>query len=271
MGELRDNPYATGAWARVTDAAGSSATSDNEWTAVQVGADRQIRTTGANVYVGGLATYTNTTTTGQAYRAKGDAYGLGVYASTVFDSGLYVDTIAKYIRTATDYTLHYAGQHQQSLNNNTLYAGAEVGYRFMMTRSTFVEPQAEVVYGHLGSQDFAWTDQSQTLTMHQDASNPWVGRTGVVVGQRFEGSTWKIDARLGAHYEFDIVPTQSVLLDDGLTAHTLKSERDGRFIYALGVNAQVSDQVRFGLEVQRSAGGRFNIGHLVNANMRYSF
>lgn len=271
MGELRDNPYHTGAWARVTDAAGSSATSSNEWTAVQVGADRQVRAGATQVYVGGLATYTKSTTTGQAYSAEGNSYGLGVYASTLFDSGLYVDAIAKYIRSSTDYSLRYAGQHAQTLHNNTLYAGAEVGYRIQLRPSTFVEPQAELVYGHLGSQDFTWTDQTQTMTMHQKASNPLVGRTGVVLGQRFEGTHWKIDARLGAHYEWDIVATQSVLLDDGLTAHELQSERDGRFIYALGVNAEVSDQVRLGLEVQRSAGGRFDIGHLVNANLRYSF
>lgn len=271
MGELRDNPLGAGAWVRLTQAGGSSAYSDNDWTGIQVGSDRQIRHSLGSTYVGGLVTYTHSNTTAQQYNGKGDAYGVGGYASTLFDNGLYVDAIAKYIRLNNDYTLNYAGLASQKVKNDLFYAGAEVGYRLQVTPTAFIEPQAELVVGRLGAQDFAWKQDANQISMHQDASTPILGRTGLVFGKHFEGATWKLDARLGAHYEYDIAGTGDMTLTDGALSHVTTPDRDGRFIYALGVNAQVRDNLRLGLELQRSAFGKYNLDHLVNATVRYSF
>lgn len=42
-------------------------------------------------------------------------------------------------------------------------------------------------------------------------------------------------------------------------------------LYNVGLNAQVKDNVRFGLELEQSAFGKYNVDHAINANFRYMF
>ncbi len=42
-------------------------------------------------------------------------------------------------------------------------------------------------------------------------------------------------------------------------------------LYNIGVNAQLNDNVRFGVELEQSAPGKYNVDHLINANLRYMF
>uniref|UniRef100_UPI003985374E Arm DNA-binding domain-containing protein n=1 Tax=Escherichia coli TaxID=562 RepID=UPI003985374E len=45
--------------------------------------------------------------------------------------------------------LKYRVAGKQNFRSHSLYAGAEVGYRYHLTDTTFVEPQAELVWGRL--------------------------------------------------------------------------------------------------------------------------
>ncbi|HBC5801401.1 TPA: autotransporter outer membrane beta-barrel domain-containing protein, partial [Escherichia coli] len=38
-----------------------------------------------------------------------------------------------------------------------------------------------------------------------------------------------------------------------------------------GLNAEVRDNIRFGLEFEKSAFGKYNVDNAVNAGFRYSF
>lgn len=272
LGELRDNPFGTGAWVRVMNGSGSSDSGfENDYTHLQLGADRRAGYSNLSLYTGATLTYTRTDASSGIYNGQTHSYGAGLYASAVFDSGLYVDVIGKYIRNNTDYNFAIAGTHNGEVNGGSLYAGAEVGYRYQLDQTFFVEPQAEVVWGTLKGQSYAWQQDGKTVSMRQDGSNPLVGRTGVVFGKHFEGNSWKLDARVGANYEFDITKSGAIELADSLSSYRLDGERDARFVYTLGVNAQLGEHVRAGIEVERSAFGSYNIDHAVNANMRYSF
>ena len=48
-------------------------------------------------------------------------------------------------------------------------------------------------------------------------------------------------------------------------------EKDSRMLMSVGLNAEIRDNVRFGLEFEKSAFGKYNVDNAVNANFRYSF
>ncbi|EOB3023157.1 autotransporter outer membrane beta-barrel domain-containing protein [Escherichia coli] len=51
----------------------------------------------------------------------------------------------------------------------------------------------------------------------------------------------------------------------------MKGEKDGRMLMNVGLNAEIRDNIRFGLEFEKSASGKYNVDNAVNANFRYSF
>lgn len=272
MGELRDIKGNAGAWARIMNGAGSAdgGYSDN-YTHVQVGVDKKQGLDGVDLFTGVMMTYTDSSANSQAFSGKTQSVGGGLYASALFDSGAYIDLIGKYIHHNNEYTGNFAGLGKKHYGSHSLYAGAEVGYRYYLTEDAFIEPQAELVYGAVSGKTFKWKDGEMDLSMKNKDFNPLIGRTGVELGKTFSGKDWSVTARAGASWQFDLLNNGETVLSDASGEKRLKGEKDSRMLLNVGMNAQIKDNVRFGLEFEKSAFGKYNVDNVINANFRYSF
>ncbi|HDS5995185.1 TPA: autotransporter outer membrane beta-barrel domain-containing protein [Escherichia coli] len=272
MGDLRDINGEAGTWVRLLNGSGSADGGfTDHYTLLQMGADRKHELGSMDLFTGVMATYTDTDASAGLYSGKTKSWGGGLYASGLFRSGAYFDLIAKYIHNENKYDLNFAGAGKQNFRSHSLYAGAEVGYRYHLTDTTFVEPQAELVWGRLQGQTFNWNDSGMDVSMRRNSVNPLVGRTGVVSGKTFSGKDWSLTARAGLHYEFDLTDSADVHLKDAAGEHQINGRKDGRMLYGVGLNARFGDNTRLGLEVERSAFGKYNTDDAINANIRYSF
>lgn len=272
MGDLRDINGEAGTWVRLLNGSGSADGGfTDHYTLLQMGADRKHELGSMDLFTGVMATYTDTDASADLYSGKTKSWGGGFYASGLFRSGAYFDLIAKYIHNENKYDLNFAGAGKQNFRSHSLYAGAEVGYRYHLTDTTFVEPQAELVWGRLQGQTFNWNDSGMDVSMRRNSVNPLVGRTGVVSGKTFSGKDWSLTARAGLHYEFDLTDSADVHLKDAAGEHQINGRKDGRMLYGVGLNARFGDNTRLGLEVERSAFGKYNTDDAINANIRYSF
>ncbi|WP_137653830.1 S6 family peptidase [Escherichia albertii] len=272
MGDLRDINGEAGTWVRLLNGSGSADGGfSDHYTLLQMGADRKHELGSMDLFTGVMATYTDTDASAGLYSGKTKSWGGGLYASGLFPSGAYFDLIAKYIHNENKYDLNFAGAGKQNFSTHSLYAGAEVGYRYHLTDTTFVEPQAELVWGRLQGQTFNWNDSGMDVSMRRDGVNPLVGRTGVVSGKTFSGKDWRLTARAGLHYEFDLTDSADVHLKDAAGEHQINGRKDGRMLYGVGLNARFGDNIRLGLEAERSAFGKYNTDDAINANIRYSF
>ncbi|MBS4932041.1 MAG: autotransporter outer membrane beta-barrel domain-containing protein [Clostridiales bacterium] len=272
MGELRDTGGEAGVWARIMNGTGSADGGYNEhYTHLQIGADRKHQLNGADVFAGITLTYTVSTTGSQAFSGDSKSFGGGFYASTLFDSGAYIDVIGKYVHHSNEYTGNFAGFGTRSYNTHSLYAGLEVGYRYHMTESSFIEPQAELIYGSVKGKTFRWQDGEMDLSMKKKDSTPLIGRTGLAFGKTFRGEDWSLTARAGAGWQFDMLRGSDIILQDASGEKRLKGEKDSRALFNVGLNAQLKDNMHFGLELEKSAFGKYNIENSVNATFRYSF
>ncbi|EIH6589011.1 autotransporter outer membrane beta-barrel domain-containing protein, partial [Shigella boydii] len=81
----------------------------------------------------------------------------------------------------------------------------------------------------------------------------------------------KVTARDGIGYQFDLLANGETVLRDASGEKRIKGEKDGRMLMNVGLNAEIRDNIRFGLEFEKSASGKYNVDNAVNANFRYSF
>lgn len=165
MGDLRDINGEAGTWVRLLNGSGSADGGfTDHYTLLQMGADRKHELGSMDLFTGVMATYTDTDASADLYSGKTKSWGGGFYASGLFRSGAYFDVIAKYIHNENKYDLNFAGAGKQNFRSHSLYAGAEVGYRYHLTDTTFVEPQAELVWEdcrakHLTGTTVEWMSQ----------------------------------------------------------------------------------------------------------------
>ena len=272
MGDLRDTNGEAGAWARIMSGAGSASGgySDN-YTHVQIGVDKKHELDGLDLFTGLTMTYTDSHASSNAFSGKTKSVGAGLYASAIFDSGAYIDLIGKYVHHDNEYSATFAGLGTKDYSSHSLYAGAEAGYRYHVTEDAWIEPQAELVYGAVSGKRFDWQDRGMSVTMKDKDFNPVIGRTGVDVGKSFSGKDWKVTARAGVGYQFDLLNNGETVLRDASGEKRIKGEKDGRMLMNVGLNAEIRDNLRFGLEFEKSAFGKYNVDNAVNASFRYSF
>ncbi|MEC3782719.1 autotransporter outer membrane beta-barrel domain-containing protein, partial [Escherichia coli] len=272
MGELRDIKGEAGSWARIMSGTGAAdgGFSDN-YTHVQVGVDKKHELDGLDLFTGFTVTHTDSSASADAFKGKTKSVGAGLYASAMFDSGAYIDLIGKYVHHDNEYTATFAGLGTRDYSTHSWYAGAEAGYRYHVTEDAWIEPQAELVYGAVSGKQFAWKDQGMSLSMKGKDFNPLIGRSGVDVGKSFSGKDWKVTARAGLGYQFDLLANGETVLRDASGEKRIKGEKDSRMLMSVGLNAEIRDNVRFGLEFEKSAFGKYNVDNAVNANFRYSF
>lgn len=100
MGELRGIDASAGVWARALGGKGSSDSYKYKFTHIQTGFDKQSHLSNAELFAGVTVTHTSIDIEGKASSTNGDvkSIGAGVYATTLFNNGFYLDTIAKYVK-----------------------------------------------------------------------------------------------------------------------------------------------------------------------------
>lgn len=272
MGDLRDTQGEDGLWVRVMNGAGTGdAGYSDRYTHFQFGFDRKHRLSGADLFTGVLMSHTDSHAGSSAFSGETRSLGGGVYASLLMDSGAYVDVIGKYVHHDNNYTARFIGADKQNYGTHSWYAGVETGYRYSLPGEMYLEPQAELVYGAVSGSRFSWSADGADMSMAKRHYNPLTGRTGVALGKTFTGKYWQVTARAGVDYQFDLMSNGETALRDASGEHRFTGEKDSRMLYNAGINARLKDNLRFGVELEQSAFGKYNVDHVINANLRYMF
>ncbi|ENI7574646.1 autotransporter outer membrane beta-barrel domain-containing protein [Salmonella enterica] len=272
MGDLRDTQGEDGLWVRVMNGAGTGDDGySDHYTHFQFGFDRKHRLNGADLFTGGLMSHTDSHAGSSAFSGETRSPGGGMYASLMLDSGAYVDVIGKYVHHDNDYTARFAGPEKQDYGTHSWYAGVEAGYRYTLPGEMYLEPQAELVYGAVSGSRFNWRADGMDMSMASKHYNPLTGRTGVSSGKTFTGKDWQVTTRAGVDYQFDLVSNGETALRDASGEHRFTGEKDSRMLYNVGINARLKENTRFGVELEQSAFGKYNVDHVINANLRYIF
>lgn len=258
---LRDNSHAYGAWAQVYG--GESKYEDKAeltTTTVQVGADMAV----GDWVAGAAFSYM----TGEADMLRGDAdtdaYTLSLYAERNFDSGLFVNGLARYGRLSTDAT---AGNMDASYDNNAFSLGGNVGYRFTFAEQAFVEPNFGLQYAYVMGDDYK---ASNGVKVEQDDFDALIASLGARVGFNFPNDAGKVFARASVNHDFlgEIDGTAS----KADLAESMYVDLGGTWVtYGVGTQFNITDNLSVWGNVDRTTGGEVSTNYMMNAGLRYVF
>ena len=290
MGELRDNPYSQGIWARVFGGKTSNefgTGSETDFITAQMGYDYGFTSKDAKNYLGIAIAYGKSWTKSNIGVGVGTSIlddinsnmvEVGIYNSYVADSGWYNDTILKFDYIMSDFTLT-AGSNTTDNNtsNFAVILSDELGYRYKFgsDKSWYIDPQVEVSLSYFDQSSFNHTLNTTTnfsMNVVQDAILTLRTRAGLSIGKKLSFDKGFASLYVGAFYEYDYNQGGEARTEIIGYDKLLKSiESNGRAVINLGSNIEVAEGVRMYLDFEKTFGGSINIDYQVNLGARFSF
>ena len=279
MGELRSDKEAAqgGVWARYYrgELSADSAYDRNysqDYTAFQGGIDKEQDYKGGKLYTGIAINRIDSKAGYTAGSGDLSSTGVGLYASWLGSKGHYVDVIARGSKLANDFKLVDLSGNSAKADYDTWAYGisAEYGYRQNLNAGWFVEPQAELSLGRIGSVDYT---TSNDVTIKQDSVNSAVVRLGFLGGKEFTigGRTSNAYVKASALHDFGgdggatgYYENTSLALQTGDLTGTW-------YEIGLGANLGIAKNSNLYFDALKTFGGNLRTDWQFNAGLRFSF
>ena len=279
MGELRSDKEAAkgGVWARYyrgelsADSAYDRSFSQ-DYTAFQGGIDKVQDFKGGKLYTG-IAV--NRIDSNAGYTAgSGDlsSTGVGVYASWLGSKGHYLDVIARGSKLTNDFKLVDLSGNAAKADYDTWAYGisAEYGYRQQLNAGWFVEPQAELSLGHIGSVDYTMSNGGR---IENDGVNSAVTRVGILGGKEFSIGGRPSNAYVKASLLHDFGGNGGATGYYGSDSLALQTgDLTGTWYeIGLGANLGIAKNSNLYFDALKTFGGDLRTDWQFNAGLRFTF
>ena len=279
MGELRSDKEAAqgGVWARYyrgelsADSAYDRSFSQ-DYTAFQGGIDKVQDYKGGKLYTG-IAV--NRIDSNAGYTAgSGDlsSTGVGVYASWLGSKGHYLDVIARGSKLTNDFKLVDSSNNAAKADYDTWAYGisAEYGYRQNLNAGWFVEPQAELSLGHIGSVDYTTSNE---VSVKQDSVNSAVVRLGFLGGKEFTigGRTSNAYVKASALHDFGGNGGGTAYYKGRSTVVESADMNGTWYEIGLGANLGIAKNSNLYFDALKTFGGDLRTDWQFNAGLRFTF
>ena len=263
LGDIRTTEGTHGAWARYDGGKLSGEGGlENDFHTVQVGIDTVP--TADSARMGVAFSYTDSDAEYARGSADMKAYSIAMYGTKVFDNGMFVDVIGRMGTADSDLTVD--GQYKGTLDNVVLGVSGEFGWRFDVTNSMYIEPQAELSYAYVNGDKLTLG----TAEYDVDSVNSLLGRVGFAAGLKCPSDMGNVYVRASAVHEF--------LGDSKITGanagHTNVYEIDGKDTwveYGLGANFNVTKSTYMWADVERTSGGALDEDWRATVGVRYAW
>lgn len=269
LGELRFRTNETdgdGIWARYTSGKFSGSGFDSSYNMYQLGydkADNAKSTYGFAVDSG----------TGHANYASGGGKdkltALSVYGTWTGEKGNYTDVVARVGQFDTDVDSYGDYPDKASYKNRAYSLSVEYGKRIELSkeRGTFIEPQAQLIIGRLGSSSYT-TDRGTAVAV--EGMNSAIARLGVVAGKKINDGS-DIYFKASALHEFAGERDISMRAANGEVLAGSNDYGDTWFELGLGGNIKLGNSSHLYSDIERSFGADIQKKWQVNAGVRFEF
>ena len=279
MGELRSDPEAAegGVWARYYRGEMSADSAydrsfDQDYTAFQGGIDKMQDYKGGKLYTGIAVNRIDSNANYLAGSGDLSSTGVGVYASWLGSKGHYLDVIARGSKLANDFKLVDKNGREANADYDTWAYGisAEYGYRQNLQGGWFVEPQAELSLGRIGSADYT---TSNGVSIKQDAVNSAVTRLGVLSGKEFtmNGRQGNVYLKASLLHDFGGNGGGAAYYNDRSTVVESADMSGTWWEIGLGANLGIAKNSNLYFDALKIFGGDLRTDWQFNAGLRFTF
>jgi outer membrane autotransporter protein len=270
LGDLRATENKEGAWFRAyggkikSDPRVYASGFDMDYYGLQAGYDHKLENSwfkNGDTYVGAFVGLANGDFDFKDYGAGSgntDNKSLGMYATFIGDNGFYVDGIAKYVWSKSDFsTRDTAGNLVSADDETTGGAGLslEVGRRIRFGEKQenkgrwYIEPQLQLAYQRMDEMYFTL---SNGLKMGMDDVDSLLGRAGVLLGYETENTNFYAKASFVKEFKGDI----DVWYEGGDFIGR-EDMGDNWWVYGIGVTHRMNEKNSLYFSLERADGGDY--------------
>lgn len=261
LGELRDSKGEHGVWVRMVRGENDYKSLNSQYNTYQLGYDEKL-STDPHWTLGAAFSYTDGDGGYDTGSFEMDHKTLTLYGSKLNDDGSYIDIVGKYSRLNHDLRNTW-GDGEYDANGYSI--GVEVGKRFQQGNGFWIEPQAQLTYGHVGSANYTAGD----IKVAQDGMESLIGRAGVRFGKDLDNGN--IYLRASYLYDFDGETGVTFTNAEGRERSFDQDLGGGWCEVGIGTNINLSDATHLYFDIEKTYGGDITTDWKWNAGIRYSF
>ena len=261
LGELRDSKGEHGVWVRMVRGENDYKSLNSQYNTYQLGYDEKL-STDPHWTLGAAFSYTDGDGGYDTGSFEMDHKTLTLYGSKLNDDGSYIDIVGKYSRLNHDLRNTW-GDGEYDANGYSI--GVEVGKRFQQGNGFWIEPQAQLTYGHVGSASYRAGD----IKVAQDGMESLIGRAGVRFGKDLDNGN--VYLRASYLYDFDGETGVTFTNAQGRERSFDQDLGGGWCEVGVGTNINLSDATHLYFDIEKTYGGDITTDWKWNAGIRYSF
>lgn len=261
LGELRDSKGEHGVWVRMIRGENDYKSLNSQYNTYQLGYDEKL-STDPHWTLGAAFSYTDGDGGYDTGSFEMDHKTFTLYGSKLNDDGSYIDIVGKYSRLNHDLRNTW-GDGEYDANGYSI--GVEVGKRFQQGNGFWIEPQAQLTYGHVGSANYTAGDIKVAL----DGMESLIGRAGVRFGKDLDNGN--IYLRASYLYDFDGETGVTFTNAEGRERSFEQDLGGGWCEVGIGTNINLSDATHLYFDIEKTYGGDITTDWKWNAGIRYSF
>ena len=197
-------------------------------------------------------------------------YSFGLYASKDLGDGAHLDFAAKAGSVRNEFSVHNGiGTELNGTYRNRGYSATASLAKRIGTDKSYLEPQAQLTWAHLGGRNFAAvTDGGEVLDVNQGNYNSLVGRLGLELGKT--GRLGSVYARFGLAHEFSGDITGSYSAEDGGSKTTSVETKGTWAEMSLGTTLNIKPNVSAYFDVSRSYGADYEHDWKFSGGLRFA-
>ena len=206
-------------------------------------------------------------------------YGIGsgkdkLFAGSIYgtwhgDNSSYTDVVARFGQFDTDIRSYGDYPDKAKAKSHAYSLSVEYGKTIELNKAqgTFIEPQAQLIVGRLGSSGYT-TDRGTQVNI--GGMNSYIARFGFVAGQKTKDGN-DVYVKVSALHEFSGKGDIRVQAANGETLSMSKDYGDTWFELGLGGNIKLGNSSHLYGDIERSFGADIQKKWQINAGVRFEF
>jgi hypothetical protein len=192
-----------------------------------------------------------------------------LYASRASKNGEYVDYIGKVSRMHNDFEVIADDYQYNTKGNNSNWAyqlSAEYGRKFENKKGYFIDPQVQVIYGHISGSNYK-TDNG--INVRHDSTDSLIGRLGISMGRKNPSSSYFVRVDWLKEFRGDTNAIFSLNGDNPNSSNIKLAETWGEI--SIGGSRRFNEDLMGYIQVKRSFRSDYETKGRIDIGLRYSF
>ncbi|WP_446424848.1 autotransporter outer membrane beta-barrel domain-containing protein [Mailhella sp.] len=261
LGDIRADQNKTGVWMRWDGGKlkGDSGLTNN-FNTIQIGGDTKAA---KNCRIGFAGSFTHGDGDFNRGSSELEGFSFALYGTWMAENGMFADVVARLGNFSTEMKVEGL---EGDMDNRVASLSGEYGWRINLAQQFFVEPQVELAYTYVSSDDLTLGDARFAF----DSVDSLTGRAGVLFGWNLPEERGNVYARASVLQQF--MGDAKVTGYSGVapTVHEIDGE-DTWLEYGIGANVKLTDSTYLWADVERTEGADIEEEWRGTVGVRFSF